>query len=487
MAGIGFELKKIFQKDGILSTIVGGAYATLVTIGPTLMVIIALNLMYILVPYADVEYRDKELLSATILYVFIFSLLMTAPINIILSRYSADMVFEERYDMIGYIIEYGGLMVALGVMILGVPFGIHMYKDGGFTLTYIVMSYIFFAGLCFTFYLMTYVTLLKEYRQISIIFVTGLAIGIIASILVNQYWGISPTKAILFGLMVGFNLTAAFLFVIIRKTFPERKGNHKELWAYVRKNYKLILANFLYVLGLYVHNFVFWAKANYRIVVKNVFVCAPIYDEATYLAMLSCISFLVIYVVNVETKFHSAYQNYCQAVIGAGGEDIDKCKNNMIRVLREELMHIIQIQFVVIIIVFLVAMIVIPRMGMDGGVLSIYPVLSAGYFFIYLVQGMMIFLFYLDDEIGALITGLLFAAGILAGSLVSVRWSASFCGMGVVIGGAIGFTFVYFRLRYILKHLDEHIFCRGNIVPKMVTRKAHPNEEIYTRGKEGIG
>lgn len=484
MAGIGFELKKIFQREGILSTIMGGAYATLVTIGPTLMVIVALNLMYILVPYADVEYRDKELLSATILYVFIFSLLMTAPINIILTRYSADMVFEERYDMLSYIIEYGGFAVAIGVVALGVPFGIRMYTVGGFTLTYIVMSYIFFAGLCFTFYLMTYVTLLKEYRQISIIFVTGLSIGIISAILVNLYWGISPTKSILFGLMLGFNLTASFLFVIIRKTFPKQKGNHRELWQYTRKNYKLILANFLYVLGLYIHNFVFWAKSDYRIVVQKVFVCAPIYDEATYLAMLSCISFLVIFVVNVETKFHSAYQNYCQSVIGAGGEDIDKCKMNMIRVLREELMHIIQIQFVVIIIVFLVAMIVIPRMGMDGGVLSIFPVLSAGYFFIYLVQGMMIFLFYLDDETGALITGAVFALGILIGSLISVNWSASYCGMGVVIGGALGFTFVYFRLRYILIHLDEHIFCRGSIIPRVITSREHPNEEIYTREKE---
>ena len=93
MAGIGFELKKLFRRDGILSTIVGGAYATVVTVGPTIMVIIALNLMYMLLPYADVGYRAKELLSATILYVFIFALLLSGPFNILLSRYIADMVY----------------------------------------------------------------------------------------------------------------------------------------------------------------------------------------------------------------------------------------------------------------------------------------------------------------------------------------------------------------------------------------------------------
>lgn len=484
MAGIGFELKKLFRRDGILSTIVGGAYATVVTVGPTIMVIIALNLMYMLLPYADVGYRAKELLSATILYVFIFALLLSGPFNILLSRYIADMVFEERYEMISSAIEYGGFGVAIGVAVLGIPFGFRMYYVGHFSITYILMSYMFFAGLTFSFYLMTFVTLLKEYRKIAGIFFVGLALGIISAIMVNTFIGISPTKAILFGLMLGFNLIAVFLFVVIRRTFPDHKGEPKELFLYTKKNMKLVAANFLYLLGLYIHNFVFWAKSEYRIEISNVFVCASVYDEATYLGMLSCISFLVIFVVNVETKFHTAYQNYCQAIIGAGGEDIDKCKEKMIRVLREELVHIIQIQFVVIIIVFLAAMIIIPRMGMDGSIMAIFPVLSVGYFLIYLVQGMMIFLFYLDDEPGALLTGALFAVGIFVGSMVSVHWSPELCGMGVVFGGAVGFTFVYFRLRYMLIHLDEHIFCRGSIINKVKTTEEHPNEGIYPKRKE---
>ncbi|MBD5105855.1 MAG: hypothetical protein HDT41_02560, partial [Lachnospiraceae bacterium] len=69
MAGIGFELKRLFKKEGVFSTIFAGIYATAVTIGPTIIVIIALNIMYMLPPYIEIAYRDKELLSATILYV----------------------------------------------------------------------------------------------------------------------------------------------------------------------------------------------------------------------------------------------------------------------------------------------------------------------------------------------------------------------------------------------------------------------------------
>ena len=42
MAGIGFELKRIFKQEGLSSIIAGAAYSTLVVIGPTIMVMLTL-------------------------------------------------------------------------------------------------------------------------------------------------------------------------------------------------------------------------------------------------------------------------------------------------------------------------------------------------------------------------------------------------------------------------------------------------------------
>ena len=39
MAGIGFELKKIYRKEGIARSAMGVLYSTLVTIGPMVLVI----------------------------------------------------------------------------------------------------------------------------------------------------------------------------------------------------------------------------------------------------------------------------------------------------------------------------------------------------------------------------------------------------------------------------------------------------------------
>ena len=91
---------------------------------------------------------------------------------------------------------------------------------------------------------------------------------------------------------------------------------------------------------------------------------------------------------------------------------------------------------------------------------------------------MMIFQYYLDDATGAAVVGFVFLVGTTIGSLVSVKFSAVFSGMGVLAGAFISFTVVFFRIRYMLVHLDEHIYCRGNIVNTKAKRS------IFKKRKE---
>lgn len=98
MAGIGFELKKIYRKEGLSHSFLGVAYSSLVTIGPTIIVMAVILVMYMVLGMSRISFADRELLSSTILYVFIFSVITTAPINSVFSRYLADKIYEEKTD-----------------------------------------------------------------------------------------------------------------------------------------------------------------------------------------------------------------------------------------------------------------------------------------------------------------------------------------------------------------------------------------------------
>ena len=480
MAGIGFELKRLFKKDGVFSTIFAGVYATAVTIGPTIIVIIALNIMYMLPPYIEMAYRDKDVLSSTILYVFIFSLMLASPINVILSKYVADKIYEEDYNSIYSAVETGSVLIAVCVGVLGIPFGCAMYIIGHLPLPYVFCSYLFFGGLSFTFYYMTFITVLKEYRKITYSFIISLLIGVLFVVGSVYLFGIAIMDAILYGLTIAFLLIATLLLTFIKRSFVRHNSNSREVFSYIKQGWWLILANALYIWGLYIHNFVFWFLSDYKILVANVFQSAPTYDMATYLAMLSNISVLVIFVVNVETKFHTAYKAYCESIIGAGGKDIRRAKQKMIETLRRETIYIIQIQCFVNIVVYIAALVIFPRIGIEGVGLSMYPVLSIGYLLLYLVQCFMIYLFYIDDQKGAPLVGIAFFAGTFLGSLVSVHFPPSFSGLGLVFGASCGFTVAFFRIRYKLINLDRHIYGRGKIVKQVRRLKGYNAVTVYS-------
>lgn len=479
MAGIGFELKRLFKKRGVFSTIFAGAYATIVTIGPNLIVILALNLMYLLPPYAEMSYHDREVLSSTILYIFIFALILVSGVNILLSKFMADKVYNEDYNGIASAVEVGNLLVAGLTALLGIPFGCAMYWVGQFPLYYIFIAYLLFSALSFTFFYMSIITIMKEYRKITYSFLGSLTASVLLAY-VCVYRELAPVRdVILLSLAVGFTLIAMLMNTCIQRTFPVHGEKGWELLSGLKKTLPLILANVFYVLGLYVHNFVFWFRSDFSVVTANVFRSAPTYDMATYLAMLSNISIQVIFVVNVETKFHTAYKIYCESVVGAADKDIRRAKRDMIETLRRETLYIIQIQSIVNILVYLGAIAVLPKLGIEGLVLTMYPVLSVAYMIIYLVQCLMIYLYYLNDVSGAITVGFTLLAGAMIGSLIAVKLPPAQAGLGAAFGGLCAFTVSFFRIRYILIHLDDHIFGQGRIVPRMRSLKAHSMTTIY--------
>lgn len=44
--------------------------------------------------------------------------------------------------------------------------------------------------------------------------------------------------------------------------------------------------------------------------------------------------------------------------------------------------------------------------------------------------------------------------------------SGSFFGVGIWTGSVVGFTVAYMRLRWMETHIDEHMFCRGNLIKR---------------------
>lgn len=482
MAGIGFELKKIFKEESISRLAGGITYSTLVTVGPTIMVIVTIILLYLTLGLLSVSYPDRELLSSTILYVFIFSLLTTSAFNGVMSRYIADKIYEEKYDDILPSFYTGVFLNTLVGAVLGIPFVLRLIFIGEVDVIFSFVTYCFFIVMIINFYTMIYLSATKDYKIIAIYYTVGMGVAFILAHFF--YWsGLATIKSILYGITIGFLIIAFLQFSYMRKYFSSNSRNYKDCLHYFVDHKNICFTNFFYILGLYIHNFVFWTHPS-RIIVAKSYVSMQSYDMASCLAMFTNISTIIIFTVMAETEFHDKYQKYNEAVIGKTWKDISKTKRSLFRLLVQQIGYLVGIQAIITIIIFLIAIIVLPIFGFNGSVLAIYPSLVGAYFPIFLMYCNIIFLFYFNDNIGAKYTSIIFCLSVFVGSIFSISLSESLYGIGAFFGAFVGWSFSFFRIQYVEKHFDEHIFCKTSILKK--SEEQMPESRVYIRKEDFI-
>lgn len=481
MAGIGVKLNKIFSKNTIASNLFGFGYSTIVTIAPMLLVIITIMLMQYFLGFSREGYATRELFAATVLYIFIFSLLVVSPFLAVLSKYMSDIIYEERFDDILPCYYVGLILTVVVGVLLGVPFCLWEYFVGKVELSYVFAGFGGFVSLIFIFYTMLYLLICKDYSKISLFFFIGMLFSFVLSLVLVYKFGWSISFAMIVSLDAGFALIVSLELSLIRSYFRQNSGKYRRVFHYFRIYWQLIVTNFLYIFGLYVHNFVFWTTDMRMIIVRSFVMMQP-YDMATCIAMFTNISASVIFIARVEMYFHVRYKEYSEMVIGGRGMDIENAKNRMFRQIGEELHNLVRIQFIVSVVIFFCAIIILPQVGFGGMVMRIYPCLAAGYFILFIMYNAVIFLYYFNDLNGAMAVTAGFFLFTLLGSILSTRLPDTWYGLGVVIGSFIGWCIAYARLRWLERNLDVHIFCNGHLLEH--ASGGRPSSKVFDRYHE---
>ena len=174
MAGIGFELKRLFAKKGLLLQARANVYAGMVVAGPMLMgAIFLLGTRYVAVLGGASTYQ-QDLIVVVITYSLLFSLILTSPLLYVLSRYVADMMYIKEY---GRVLPsmYGAISIFL---ILGSVLWAVFLFFSGIKFVYAIYSFILFCEGIVVWIQISYISALKEYRGILLGFLIGVLSGL---------------------------------------------------------------------------------------------------------------------------------------------------------------------------------------------------------------------------------------------------------------------------------------------------------------------
>ena len=96
MAGVGFELKKVFRGGSVLAAVEGYSVAAVVTEGPMLLLMLVLLALYRLMGAFGAPYMVREQFLFFMTYEMVFSLLLTDTVLLFLNRFISDCIYRER-------------------------------------------------------------------------------------------------------------------------------------------------------------------------------------------------------------------------------------------------------------------------------------------------------------------------------------------------------------------------------------------------------
>src|SRR5680860_1205234 len=112
MAGIGFELKKLFKDSGFFSNLRAYAYSALVSLGPFIMCTVVIVIIMQFLEFMDFPFKDRELFISSVVYAFVFSQIIASGFKMLITRFIADMLYSEKFEFIMPSL-YGVLSIAV--------------------------------------------------------------------------------------------------------------------------------------------------------------------------------------------------------------------------------------------------------------------------------------------------------------------------------------------------------------------------------------
>ncbi|HYD99725.1 MAG TPA: exopolysaccharide Pel transporter PelG [Alphaproteobacteria bacterium] len=302
MAGIGFTLRALARRDDLLGTVQGFGASALIAAGPWLFTIFALAGIGVYgQQLAGLE--EIGLFRLIVIYNFCFSLTFSGPIVIVATRWLADAIFAKQVeDAPGMLV--GGMVLSLGLQApLAAGFYLWLADMAPALKAAAVVNYLL---ICAIWLISVFLTALKDYVTVTAAFAAGMLVAFLAAVALAPDFGAT-------GALLGFSLgLSLILFGLIARVQAEYPYPPRRLFAFIpyfRRYWELALGAFAYGLAIWVDKWLMWFAPE-RELRAGVLAYHPTYDSAMFLAYLTIVPSMAMFVMTIETGFYERYQRF---------------------------------------------------------------------------------------------------------------------------------------------------------------------------------
>lgn len=460
MAGIGFELKKLFGDDVFSKRIRAYAYSTLVSVGPWIATVIVLNVFAILSGVLLKDITQKDLFMGTVVYSFVFSQIITAPIQMLVVRFLSDKLYSEDYSAIKpSFIGVNKLIVFItGALSIG------YYVRSTLPVYYIIFAIVLFILVSMIWIIMMYLSAIKNYAVIAKAFIYGSIVSVAAVTFVLHFPLHFPmfrdATNLLCAYTLGMGVTYMILLVAFLRTFIYSNRKEFEFLGYFKKVPSLFFIGLFYTLGLWVDDILMWFSVL-GVDVFNTYRFAPIYDNAVFFAFLTIIPTMTLFMVSIETEFYDSYRNYFGLISSNGPLDhIDTARKKMIETLFRQIIYVMEIQIIITAISIIISRELFTILQMPLLFTEIFKITAAAALCNAFVLIIMLVLLYFEARMQALVIALMLFVGNMVWTIVFIPKGIDYYGFGYFIGSFTALLCAILVLGHFLKDITYFTFFR---------------------------
>lgn len=466
MAGIGFELKELFQKESYTSRMKAYMYSTLVAAGPWIVSVLIVNVLLLLSKLHFSDLGQRDLFMGTIVYSFVFSQIATAPWQLLITRYLSDRLYAREYASVRPSFQGVTVVVFIGCFVFGWAY----YSGKDLPLLYKHMAFSLFAILSMTWILMVYLTAIKNYVIISKAYITGGAVSVgLSYVLMNHplpFLQFKDAANLLLSYLVGFGVIYCILLYSFLSVFPYSNGKKYDFIRYLTGYKSLFFTGLFYVLGLWIDDLLMW-YSMLGVDVYGTYRYAPLYDNAIFLAYLTIIPTMVLFMVTVETEFYDTYRTYYGLAAGGGTyKMLAEAGDTMRKSLSRQLLYALETQTIITLLLVILSGKIFSFLGYPVLVKEIFRIASLGALCNIFVLIVMLVLLYFEARSEALAISFLFFSSNLFFTEWFIPFGVSYYGVGYFAGSFLTLMASMGLLLLHLRSLEHKTFAKQPVFYK---------------------
>ncbi len=295
MAGIGFKLNKMFYRGSALSDFRAIMYSMIVSAGPWIITTFSLWIILYFLKLSEIY------LSVALIYGFILSVIFSGLSNLVLTRRISDLIYLKEYKKI-FPETLGVILVADLIL---VTYNIVFFTINRHPLWFSV-SFTYLSVSLLSLWIISVASVSTDNVQFYIM--NYITFGITAAFSTAFFHNTHFESIVAFAVAVNASIVLHAINVI--RTFSTEKIISFEWFKASKKYWENFFIGFIYNLSIWMDDFVVWFSQRYGEEPLKGFRFSFYYDIPMFVAYLSIIPTVTMFVLVLETRFYNKYREF---------------------------------------------------------------------------------------------------------------------------------------------------------------------------------